>query len=149
MGLAQYTSADRIATGVTLASKAAALRILADLLVRGDDTLSAAAVIEVLLAREQLGSTGLGSGVAIPHGRIGGVEEIRAALITVPEGVDFDSVDGDPVRILVAILAPKDRPSQHLKVLADVSRLLRRGTVRHALAEATDPQVAYAALTAG
>ncbi len=146
MGLAQYTSTERIATGVTPTSKAAALRVLADLLAEGDDTVSAAGILEVLLAREQLASTGVGSGVAVPHGRVGGLDAIRVALITVPQGVEFDSVDGEPVCILVAILAPKDRPSQHLKVLADASRLLRRAHVREALLSASDPAAAFAVL---
>lgn len=142
MGLAQYLQPNRIATDVEVATKAAALRILAGLLVTGDDTLSEAGVLEVLLAREALASTGVGSSVAIPHGRVGGLDEIRAAMAIVPGGVDFDAVDGEPVHILVAIIAPKDRPSQHLKVLADVSRLLRRHGVRAGLLQAPSPQSA-------
>lgn len=142
MGLAQYLQPSRIATAVEAGSKAAALRVLAGLLVEGDDTLGEAAVLEVLLAREQLASTGVGSSVAIPHGRVGGLDEIRAAMAIVPGGVDFDAVDGQPVHILVAIIAPKDRPSQHLKVLADVSRLLRRPPVRAGLIQAASPESA-------
>lgn len=142
MGIAQYLQPSRIATDVEVATKAAALRVLAGLLVTGDDQLGEAAVLEVLLAREQLASTGVGSSVAIPHGRVGGLGEIRAALAIVPGGVDFDAIDGEPVHILVAIIAPKDRPSQHLKVLADVSRLLRRPGVRQGLLQAPSPQSA-------
>ena len=136
-------------TSAAPASKAGALRILAGLLARGDERLGEAAVLEVLLAREQLASTGVGSGVAIPHGRVRELDEIRAAMVIAPRGVDFEAIDGEPVRLLVAIVAPKDKPSQHLKVLADVSRLLRRAWVREALVEAPGPDEAYELVRAG
>ena len=124
---------------------------MAGLLARHDadhgTDLSEAAVFEVLLAREQLGTTGVGSGVAIPHGRLGGeLKEIRAAVAVADEPIDFDAVDGRPVDILVGILAPAGRPSAHVRVLRDVSRLLRREAVRAELRAAASPGAAYALL---
>ena len=85
------------------------------------------------MARESLASTGVGSGVAIPHGRVPGIDGIQAALGIHREGIPFDAVDGERVHVFVAILAPEDKPSQHLKALAEVSRVLRRRDVREKL----------------
>lgn len=88
--------------------------------------------------REILASTGVGSGVAIPHGRFAGVSEMRAALIVCPGGIDFSAIDGEPVRIVLGILAPDRHTSDHLKALARVSRLLRDSSVRERIVALRD-----------
>jgi PTS system nitrogen regulatory IIA component len=98
--------------------------------------LDVAAVHRVLAERESLASTGVGSGVAIPHGRLPGLSSIQAALGICQQGVSFDAIDGRPVHIFVAILAPEQQSSQHLKVLARVSRVLRDAPTRARLLEA-------------
>jgi len=95
-----------------------------------------------------LASTGIGSGVAIPHGRYDGVDELRAAVAVCPSGVDFDAVDGLPVTILVGIVGPKSMPQKHLAALAGVSRVLRNDQKREALLKAADDAKAYRALIA-
>jgi len=151
MPLADILPVARVAVPLDAADKLSALRQMAALLARGEHTagetdLDAARVCAVLEAREQLASTGVGDGVAIPHGRIGGITTMRAALAVHAGGIAFEAVDGEPARVFVAILAPETQPSQHLKVLAEVSRRLRRGNVRERIVNATSADVARDAL---
>lgn len=128
---------ERVSVGCHLSDKAHALREVAELL--AGDGPDHAAIVEALTTRERLASTGVGSGVAIPHGRVEGVDGVRVAVVTCPEGVDFAAVDGEPVHILIGILAPQRHPTEHLKVLARVSRLLRQDDTRDRLRRAETP----------
>ncbi|MFM2421332.1 MAG: hypothetical protein RL385_6055, partial [Pseudomonadota bacterium] len=92
----------------------------------------------------RLASTGVGSGVAIPHGRVGSMERLRAALAISPTGIPFEAVDGAPVRIIVGVLAPVHHTGDHLRVLARVSRLLRNASVREDMLRAASPEEAFA-----
>ncbi|MCL2448808.1 MAG: PTS sugar transporter subunit IIA [Polyangiaceae bacterium] len=100
-------------------------------------------VERVLLEREQLQSTGIGEGVAIPHGALPQLENQHATLLVVPEGVDFAAIDGLPVTILFAVIGPKRATGEHLKTLARVSRLLRNKMFRDRLVGAADSATAY------
>jgi PTS system fructose-specific IIA component/PTS system nitrogen regulatory IIA component len=82
-------------------------------------------VLAAILKREQLGSTGIGRGVAIPHAKFRGVNRSLGAIATFPEGVQFDSVDREPVRVICLIVSPVDRPGDHLRLLETLSRRLR------------------------
>src|SRR5260221_3796162 len=97
----------------------------------------------VLGEREQLQSTGIGEGVAIPHGALPQLETQYASLLIVPEGVDFVAIDGLPVNILFAVIGPKRATGEHLKTLARVSRLLRSKGFRERLVSAPNAKVAY------
>jgi PTS system nitrogen regulatory IIA component len=103
-------------------------------------------VLEALLAREQAGSTGVGSGVAVPHARLPGLDRMRGVFIRLEAPVDFDSVDGQPVDLLFALLAPPDAGSEHLRALARVSRLLRQSQLREQLRQARTVDALYALL---
>lgn len=124
---------ERVSLPLDASDKASALRALARLFEDRDSGIEADEVERVFVEREALASTGIGSGVAIPHGRIQGLAGVRAALALHPSGVDFDAVDGEPVHIIVAVLAPESQPSLHLKTLAEISRRLRLEGVRQAL----------------
>jgi PTS system nitrogen regulatory IIA component len=100
-------------------------------------------VERVLFEREQLQSTGIGEGVAIPHGALPQLENQHATLLVVPEGVDFAAIDGLPVNILFAVIGPKRATGEHLKTLARVSRLLRNRAFRDRLVGAHDARAAY------
>lgn len=100
-------------------------------------------VERVLSEREQLQSTGIGEGVAIPHGALPQLETQHAALMIVPEGVDFAAIDGLVVSILFAVIGPKRATGEHLKTLARVSRLLRNRAFRDRLISAPDAGTAY------
>jgi len=108
--------------------------------------LDASEVLEALLAREQAGSTGVGSGVAVPHARLPGLDRMRGVFIRLEAPVDFDSVDGQPVDLLFALLAPAEAGSEHLRALARVSRLLRQSQLREQLRQARTVDALYALL---
>lgn len=143
MRLTDILNEERVTTQLTAASKDDALRALARLFTLADSNLDEAAVYDVLSERERLASTGIGSGVAIPHGRIATLDRLRAAVAISPEGIPFDAIDGGPVRIVVGVLAPQHHTGDHLRVLARVSRLLRNKDVREALLAADGPPAAF------
>ena len=113
---------------------------LVDLLISADviDKKSKPKIIETLLAREALGSTAIGQGIAIPHGKCDSVDKLTAALGISKGGVDFDSLDGEPVYIFFLLIAPADSAGPHLKALARISRLLKDKYFRENLKGADD-----------
>jgi PTS system nitrogen regulatory IIA component len=128
--LADILSVERVTVGLRAEDKASALHELAKLFAHGDPALDAGAIARVFEEREGLASTGVGSGVAIPHGRMRGVERLLAAIGIAKEGVDFDAIDGRPAYIFVAVLGPERQTGEHLKALARFSRILREDAVR-------------------
>ena len=107
-------------------------------------------VAEVLLERERLGSTGIGDGVAIPHGKMKGLKTILCAFGRSKEGVEFDAVDGKPVHLFFLLIAPEDAASLHLKMLSRVSRLFRDPSFRkRLLTKADDPHEIYTEIIEG
>jgi len=104
-------------------------------------------VFDVLLQRERLGSTGLGQGAAIPHGKLTGLKKIVGVFARLAEPVDFDAVDGEPVDIVFLLLAPEGAGADHLKALARISRLLREGAAVEKLRASKDAEALYAVLT--
>ncbi len=95
-------------------------------------------LIEILMAREALGSTAIGQGIAIPHGKSDKVTELTASLGISQSGIDFDSLDGDPAHIFFLLIAPQDSAGPHLKALARISRLLKDKYFRDSLKSAKD-----------
>ncbi len=140
MHLSEILEVERIDVAFSATSKSAAVEGMAELLAKGiaraDRATAREAIRGVLEAREALLSTGVGSGVAIPHGRIAGIERFVGALAIQHEGVEFGAIDGAPVSILFAIVGPDKAASEHLKCLARVGRLLRDDDVRRRLLEA-------------
>jgi mannitol/fructose-specific phosphotransferase system IIA component (Ntr-type) len=135
MRLEDVLHADDVTTDLPPADKEATLRGLARLFCRNDGLLDEDTVYRVFADRERVASTGIGSGVAMPHGRLR-VERARMALAICREGVAFDSLDGEPARILVALLTPYDHLGDQIKMLARVSRVLKDGAVRERLLNA-------------
>lgn len=103
-------------------------------------------VVNIILERERLGSTGIGDGVAIPHGKMRGINNILCAFGKSKDGVDFDSVDRKPVHIFFLLLAPEDLASLHLKTLSRISKLLRDPSFRKRLMELTDSRDIYSTI---
>lgn len=95
-------------------------------------------VVEVIMAREALGSTAIGQGIAIPHGKTDSVSQLVAGLGVSKRGVNFDSLDGEPAYIFFILIAPQDSAGPHLKALARVSRLLKDKYFRESLKSAKD-----------
>jgi len=106
-------------------------------------------IFDVLLQRERLGSTGLGHGVAIPHGKLHGLKRIAGVFARLAEPIDFEAIDGQKVDIVVLLLAPEGAGADHLKALARISRLLRDGAAVEKLRAARDASALYAVLTEG
>lgn len=104
-------------------------------------------VFEALSDREALGSTGLGNGIAIPHGKFAGLKGVMALFAKLDKPVEFDSVDDQPVDIVMMLLAPLGAGADHLKALARVARVLRTEAVVDALRSTNDPQRLYEILT--
>lgn len=138
MRLSDILTIERVTTTLSAEDKDAVLQELASMF-DGQDTEE---VFRVFREREALASTGVGSGVAIPHGRLASVEKLEAALAISREGLDFDAVDGQQAHIFVAVLAPERHTGEHLKALARISRLLRDESVRARLLEAEGPEQA-------
>ena len=104
------------------------------------------AVTDGLLAREKLGSTAMGSGVAIPHARLDGLDSIVGVFARLQRPVDFEAADGQGVDLLFALLAPEEAGADHLRALARVSRLMRSDVMREKLRSSDDPVALHALL---
>jgi PTS system nitrogen regulatory IIA component len=104
-------------------------------------------VFETLSERERLGTTGVGQGIAIPHGRLMGLTKITGLFARLETPIDYDAVDNQPVDLVFLLLAPEQAGADHLKALARVSRLLRNQTVCEKLRAANKPEALYAILT--
>ena len=108
--------------------------------------LSERAVLDVLLDRERLGTTGIGRGIAVPHGRPAGLERLYGLLATMEAPIAFDSIDDAPVDLIFMLLAPDSAGTDHLKALARISRALRDRKTAEGLRRAADPEAAMSVL---
>ncbi len=104
-------------------------------------------VFDVVLERERLGTTGIGGGIAIPHGKIPGLDRLYGFFARVETPVDFDAVDGEPVNLVFMLLAPEGAGADHLKALAKVSRVLRDRVMCEKLRGSRNADALYALLT--
>ena len=112
----------RISLANPAASKKKALQTSAELLAAGLDEIKPDTVFEKLLERERLGSTGMSSGIAIPHARVAGITRPRGALIRLASPINFDAMDGEPVDIVFALMVPEQAEQAHLELLATLAR---------------------------
>jgi PTS system nitrogen regulatory IIA component len=104
-------------------------------------------IFEILLQREKLGSTGIGHGIAIPHGKLPKLERLFGLFARLDRAIDFESLDGQPVDLVFLLLAPEGAGADHLKALAQVARLLRDPETANKLRESRDAEALYAVLT--
>jgi PTS system nitrogen regulatory IIA component len=123
MKLTEILSADRVVSGTAVSSKKKVLEELSNLLATGAATLTSQEVFNSLTGREKLGSTGLGHGVAIPHGRVSGIDRSVGAFLRLKHPVDYDSHDGNPVDLVFGLLVPQTATEVHLKHLAAVAEM--------------------------
>jgi PTS system nitrogen regulatory IIA component len=133
MRLSDILSRDRTLCGLQVASKKRALEKVAELIASGEPAVSSAEVFECLIARERLGSTGLGHGVALPHGRLKHAERVVGALVRLSNAVDYDAADGGPVDLIVGLLLPDTRAEESLAVLARLAELFSDEGLRERL----------------
>jgi len=143
MKISELLNPKAIVANLQAREKEDALAELTDALVACEKSLDRNEVIEVLKEREKLGSTGIGDGVAIPHGKLAGIPELMLAFGKSGAGVDFESMDGQPAHLFFLLVAPEESVGVHLKTLARISKLLKDPAVRQKLLEAKDSATIY------
>lgn len=139
MKIADLLDIRAISTELSSNKKVEVLAEMVNLLRRVQPDLDAAELLAVLIDREELGSTGIGDGVAIPHGKLKGLDRLLMAFGRKQDGIDFDSMDNRPAHLFFLLLAPESEATLHLKALARISKLLRKEDVRRQLLDASDP----------
>jgi len=135
MNITSLLSPERVVCCDDIASKKRLLEQLSELLVKSSPQLTQQAVFDALVNREKLGSTGLGNGVAIPHGRMAALEEPVCAFIKVNTPVDFDASDEQPVDLVFCLLVPEDSTEEHLQVLSTIAEIFSNPGVCASLRE--------------
>ena len=140
--LSELLRPERILLGAAARGKSDVLSEIASLAHRAMPAVGSQSVREALEEREKLASTAIGEGVAVPHGKVKGVSDLTALLLTLPGGVDFEAPDGRPVEVVLALLAPPTA-ADPLKALAKLSRVLRDGAFRRKLLAAPGADEAY------
>lgn len=145
--LADLLTVDRIDTGCQLSSKKRLMERITSLLLLGRAQLDRKTVLQTLIERERLGSTGIGNGVALPHGRINGLDDVIGAVVVLANPLDYDAVDNESVRLAFGLLVPAEANEQHLKILAHLARLFDDEMIRNKVFSANDNQEVFDLLT--
>jgi PTS system nitrogen regulatory IIA component len=143
MSLHETLIRERCFHSVPGGSKKRVLENASQLLAETVDSLDAEEIFAGLIGRERLGSTGLGEGIAIPHCRLENCQGTIGALIQLPEAIDFDAIDGNPVDLLFILIVPTEATEEHLQTLASLAELFSKEDVRSALRQAEDADKLY------
>jgi PTS system nitrogen regulatory IIA component len=147
MQLSEIINVNRIKKDVDVLSKKRALEELSNLITQDQTQLNTNEIFDSLISRERLGSTGVGYGVAIPHGRIKNCKQITGALIQLNQGIDFDAMDNQPVDILFALIVPEESTDEHLQVLALLASMFNDGNFRQKLRQSQNEDETYQLIT--
>lgn len=145
----QFLTVERIAGGVEITSKKRLLEVLAGLLSSAQPQLHTNTILERLLERERLGSTGLGHGVALPHARIKEADEAIGAFVQVRHPLDFDAIDEQPVDLAFAMLVPEAATEVHLQLLGQLAGLFGNQEFRERLRQTNEPAILLGLLLGG
>ncbi len=142
MKITEFLCKEALTNDLKATTKMEAIQEMVGLLVDtgGIDKKHKNKVVDVLMAREALGSTAIGQGIAIPHGKSDSTDQLVAALAISKKGINFDSLDGEPAHIFFLLVAPIDSAGPHLKALARVSRLLKDKFFRESLKNTKTPK---------
>ena len=146
MRLTELVNLQAINTRLRARAKRDAIAELVELLEKAHGIDSHGEVLDRVLRREAMMSTGIGNGIAIPHGKAKLVDRMVAACGVSPEGIEFESADGEPATLFILLVAPESGGALHVKVLANISRLLKEESVRQSLRDASGPDAFLAAL---
>ena len=133
MKITDFLNVHTVIPALKSREKNAALEEMAHQLAAHHPSLQGHRVLGVLLEREKISTTAIGEGVAIPHGKLPGVDKVVGVFARSPEGVDFASLDGEPTHLFFTLIAPEDAAADHLKALARISRLLKDPAFRNRL----------------
>jgi len=147
MQISEILSSDSILRGQDFTSKKMALEELSKLLANTDSSIRYIEVFDCLVAREKLGSTGLGKGIAIPHARLKGSKKTIAAFIQLQHGINYDAIDEAPVDILFALLVPEDSTDEHLEILSHLAEMFSNSETLEQLRSETSVDGIYKILT--
>ena len=139
VSLDQILALERVRSNVPSGSRKRTLQALGEILADADPDLSSQAVFDQLLARERLGSTGLGEGCALPHARVPGLGRTLAAFLRLRKGVDFDAPDHQPVDLVFGLLVPEESTEEHLEILASIARVFSDESVRSSIRSVEEP----------
>lgn len=146
MTIADLIHPDRVRVVTDIQSKKRALEHLSEILSEATPYLTETEIFTALIGREKLGSTGIGDGVAIPHGRLKGLDECVGAMIRLQEGVDFEAPDDRPVDLIFGLLVPQDSTEAHLKILRALAEMFSDESCLERLRAAEDDQALHALL---
>ena len=138
MKIVDFLNEKAITANIKATNKEGIIRELVDLLAKAEGIKNKEDLVKTLLNREALGSTGIGQGVGIPHGKTNMAKKLVAAFGICHQGVNFDALDGEPVYIFFLLVAPEDSAGPHLKALARISRLLKDKFFRESLKALSD-----------
>ncbi|MDO6443761.1 MULTISPECIES: PTS IIA-like nitrogen regulatory protein PtsN [unclassified Marinobacter] len=133
---------------VPASSKKRVLEFIAEQIRQQNDSLSESQIFNNLIARERLGSTGIGQGIAIPHCRLEGLEHVIGVLMTLDETVEFDAIDNQPVDLVFALVVPKEATSEHLELLSQLAEKFNERTFCDRLRQSEDASTLYQRMTA-
>lgn len=147
MQFQELLSVDTIACDVDAQSKKRALECLSSLIADQQSNISSSEVFDSLINREKLGSTGIGHGAAIPHGRLDNCDTTIAAFIRLKQGIDFDAIDSQPVDLLFALIVPVESTNEHLQTLALLASMFNDQSIREKLRKASSAEAMLQLLT--
>ena len=140
MLLSELLSAERVKVPLDSRTKSDVLQELVELVTSGRNSADTGAILSSVREREMVLSTGVGGGVAIPHGKTPHIDQLVLAAGVAPEPIDFDALDGKPVRLFFLLLGPESASGAHVKALSRISRMLRRESLRTDLLAARSPE---------
>ena len=146
MHILEFISPERVIVRQKAGSKKRALELVSGLIAGAQPSLVETEVFDCLIARERLGSTGIGHGIAIPHGRLKSVAQPIGALAVLEKGVDFDAPDGAPVDVVCGLVVPAESTEAHLQILASLASLFSEERIRERLRRAASAEELYALL---
>ncbi len=147
MQLSELLTTERVACNLQALSKKRALEEVSVLIASGEPKVTTNEVFDSLLARERLGGTGIGHGVAIPHGRLKNISQAIGAFIKLQDAVDFDAIDNQRVDLVFALLVPEDSTAEHLQILAKIAAMFNDEQTRDKLRQAGSAGELYQLIT--
>ncbi len=147
MQIKEFISEEGIVFSPSVSSKKTALEVLSETLAHLNTDLNKNKLLDALLAREKLGSTGLGNGIAIPHCRMQELKRIYVSILKLEEGVDFEASDDHPVTFLFCLVVPEDANEDHLQLLASLAELLDNEQLRNSIEKSSNASELYQILT--
>ncbi len=147
MKIADFLTPERTCCDAPGISKKRVLEFLSGFLAEHSENIDADRVYQELLAREKLGSTGIGDGVAVPHCRLEGCPDVIGALLKLEHPVDYDAIDDQPVDLVFALVVPSEQNEEHLRVLQSIAGLMQQPSVRRQLRGCSGDSALYRAAT--